>query len=147
MKNNTTTFIIAIVLALGIGFFAGTKYQSSKAVTIGNGRGQFTQGQGRNGGQAFMNGRNGQTIGEIISVDDKSITVKMNDGSSKIVILGSTLNINKASAGTKADLTVGTRVGVFGNVNSDGSVTAQSIQINPIQIQRGATPSATPAAK
>ena len=89
----------------------------------------------RNGG--------GQIIGTILSSDPTTMTVKLTDGSSKIVILSNTTAIEKTSAGSSTDLAVGTRVGVFGSTNTDGSVTAMNVQINPIQ--RGATPSASPS--
>jgi hypothetical protein len=75
--------------------------------------------------------------GEIISKDDKSITVKLQDGSSKIVMLSTTTQINKAQTVDATSLVVGETVRVIGNVNADGSVTAQDIQINPVQAQQG----------
>ncbi len=81
-------------------------------------------------------------MGEILSEDDKSITVKMEDGSSKIVLISDTTQINKTDPGAKSDLTVGTKVGVFG-VDNNGTVTAQNIQIDPQQMRIG-TPSASP---
>jgi hypothetical protein len=54
------------------------------------------------------------------------------DGSTKIVLLSDTTTVNKATTGTLSDLTKGQQVAVFGQENSDGSVTAQTVQINPI---------------
>ena len=89
-----------------------------------------------------MGGRGGQVTGEVSSSDDKSITVKMADGSSKIILLSTTTSIIKSSEASKTDLTVGAKVGVFGQANPDGSVTAQNIQLNPISRMLTATPSA-----
>ena len=69
--------------------------------------------------------------GEILSVDANSLTVKLPDGSSKIVTFSDTTQINKADKATAADLKTGVTVAVFGTTNSDGSVTAQNIQLNP----------------
>ena len=55
----------------------------------------------------------------------------MQDGSSRIVILSASTDINKATKATKEDLKTGERVAVFGTQNADGSVTAQSVQLNP----------------
>ena len=129
--------IIALVVA-GAAFFGGMKFQQSKS----SGNTQFRQFQrgpnGQNGpsrqGGGNVQGRFGggrPVMGEIISKDDNSITVKMQDSSTKIVILSNSTSINMASEGTKSDLTEGTKVGVFGNENPDGSVTAQNVQINP----------------
>ena len=84
---------------------------------------------------------NGQSFrpvsGEIIGSDDKSVTVKLQDGSSKIVLLSDSAQINKASVGAKEDLKTGENIVVFGTTNSDGSVTAQSIQIGGQIMMRG----------
>jgi len=138
MKNNNVVImiIIAAIFAAG-GFFAGLKYQQSKT-PIPSGRLNGPNGQvfsrNGNGPQAATANRQGFTPvnGEIIASDEKSITVKLSDGSSKIVLLSDATNINKAETGSASDLTVGTQVAVFGTTNSDGSVTAQNVQINPV---------------
>ena len=147
MKNNSmlVTAIIAILVGVAA-FFGGMKYQQSKAPVTGQFARSFGSGQGRPAGSGGRFGGNRPVVGEILSADDKSITVKMADGGSKIVILSSTTQINKAAEATRADLTVGTRVGVFGSPNSDGSITAQNIQLNPMFRPAGnATQSASAA--
>jgi hypothetical protein len=149
-KNNLIVLTIVLVVIAGAGGFAGgIKYQQSKLRT-------FTGGM-MNGGGAVRMGQNGQgrmmgnrtgfrpVAGEILSIDDTSITVKMPDGGSKIVILSEKTTINKAATALKSDLKVGSQVAVFGQDNSDGSVTAQSIQLDPILRMGGtASPSASP---
>lgn len=134
MKNqNLVTTIVLIIVFTAAGFFGGMQYQKSKQPIFGNR--QFGQGQGQ--GQRQGNGSNRMNgfrpvNGEILSSDDKSITVKLQDGSSKIVLFSDKTTINKASEGAVADLKVGEKVAVFGSDNSDGSVSAQSIQLNPV---------------
>lgn len=133
MKNNILIAgIIALIIGAGGGFFAGMTFQKSQPVTnlrqFGNGQlGSRTgdQNRGRIGG----GGR--QTVGEVINQDDTSMTVKLPDGSTKIVLYSSKTIFNKAAEASISDIKVGTRVGVFGTENSDGSVTAQNIQLNP----------------
>jgi len=130
----TTHLIITVLLLVivgGAGFFGGIKYQQSKT---SNAFGQRFAGQGRQGGPNAINGRQGfrPVNGEIISQDDKSITVKLADGSSKIVLVNDKTTVNKAADATKADLKTGEKVAVFGQENSDGSVTAQTVELNPI---------------
>jgi len=139
MKNNTLVIIIVTFVFGTGGFFAGMKYQESKQPTFsrqfaGQQR-QFTGQEGERIGQG-QSQRNGQGFrpvnGEIIAADDKTITVKLQDGGSKIVLVSDTTTINKAEQATKNDLKNGEKVAVFGQENSDGSVTAQSIQLNPM---------------
>jgi hypothetical protein len=134
MKNNIAVIIIvALLVGGGIGFFGGMQYQKSQR---GAGFGQFANGgfgpRGGSGagGARFRNG--GGVVGDILSVDNNSMTVKLADGSSKIVLLTGSTTINKAAQATVADLTAGTRVAAFGATNSDGSVTATNVQINPL---------------
>lgn len=158
-KNIITTIIVALIVG-ALGFYGGMQYQKSRPGSQfaqfggGNfGNGNFGPGQnpGRGQGQfrTFGNGQNnGRVIGEILNMDDKSLTVKMKDGSSKIVIFSDSTAINKEASGSKNDLKNGERIAVFGTINSDGSVTAQNIQLNPnIRGPGGpndSTPSSTP---
>ncbi|MFA5048165.1 MAG: DUF5666 domain-containing protein [Patescibacteria group bacterium] len=129
------TVLIAVVVAVIVGvvaFAGGTFYGRSKS-SVGGVRGQqFAQRAGQDG--AAMNRRNGAnfTSGQIISQDDKSITVKGNAGGSKIIFLSSSTEFSKFASGTVSDLIVGKSVTVTGQTNSDGSLTAQTIQIRPL---------------
>ena len=125
------TIIVALVVG-GAAFFGGMQYQ--KTQTSGPMQGQFRGPDGQAPAGGFQGrGGNGQGMqpvsGEIISQDDTSITVKMQDGSSKIVILSDDTNINKSSEAASSDLKTGETVTAFGTTNSDGSVTAHNISI------------------
>jgi hypothetical protein len=143
-KNLIIVGVAAAVIFGAGGFFGGMKYQQSKVPA------RFANFQGArngNGNTDSSNARNSNfrpVNGQIISADDKSITVKMQDGSSKIVLFSDQTQINQATAATKGDLKTGETVAVFGTANSDGSVTAQSIQLNPQEFRGGANPSPTP---
>ncbi len=148
MKNNSLVTGIIVVLVGALGFFGGMKYQQSKA-TAGNSGRQFPGGrQGGQNGQGRSAGFGRPVSGEILNQDDKSITVKLADGSSKIVIVNDKTTINMAQSATKSDIQTGQTVAVFGSENADGTVTAQSIQLNP-QFRMGgpreATTSPSPA--
>jgi len=128
------------MLVVGGGSFAvGYKVAQGKN-SIGsiarNGTGQMmgrgnddSRGQGQQVG-GMMRG-NRQIAGEVISLDDKTMTVKMPDGSSKIILLSSTMTVSKSVEAPKTDLKVGSKVAVFGAQNTDGSQTATTIELDP----------------
>ena len=145
MKKNHYIAVLAIVIIVGGGaFYGGMQYgaRKTKATQIaarGNFGGQRSsagaQG-GQNGGQRMAGGANasgGFVNGSIISKDDKSITVKSQDGSSKIIFFSDSTTIGKATSGSVSDLATGQQVMVNGKANSDGTISAQNIQIRPTQ--------------
>ncbi len=142
--------IIPIVIVVGIivigagAFFGGMKYGQSKNPGIFRAGGNFANlsaeerqarfaqmGAGDTNGARGMRTNGGFTAGEILSKDDKSITVKLADGGSKIILLADSTQITKTAEGSSNDLTTGQQVTVTGTANSDGSISAQSIQIRP----------------
>lgn len=151
------------MLVVGVGSFAGgMKYQQDKLPAMG--QGQFTNGENPFSGRNQMGNRdgsgaqaggtqtgvgqkrmgNGQIAGEITSVADNSITVKMTDGSSKIVILGDSIKVTESTAVEKSMLKVGVKVAVFGTPNTDGSVTGSNIELNPSFLGQMAKLTGTP---
>ncbi len=138
--------VIALVVAAAAGYggyyYRGTQIPTRSGFTAGA-AGAGARG-GAAGGFAGRGGANGGRVnGQVISATATSMTVKLADGSSKIVIISGQTSINKAAQATAADLKSGMTVAVFGAANADGSVTAQSIQLNPMM----ASPSASPVAK
>ena len=132
-NDNVITIIIVAVVVGGAAFFGGMKYQETKGRGA-NGTRQFQGANGRGGqnGGGRLGGGARPVNGEILSADASSITVKLADGSSKIVLLNDKTSINKASEGTKDELKTGVKVAAFGTENSDGSITASNIQLNPV---------------
>lgn len=142
MKKALLVIAVVAVVVGGGAFYGGMKYAQGQggrgnfANLTPEQRQQFTAnagagfregvGQGRGG----MNG--GFTAGEIISKDDKSITLKMPDGGSKIIFYSDTTEVSKFTEGGAGDLVVGKNISVNGTSNQDGSVTAQTIQIRPV---------------
>lgn len=129
MKNLPIIFAVVLVLVAAGAFFGGMKYQQNKA---GNG---FSRNTGQVQGQFRQrNGAGGMAVnGDVLSIDSNTLTVKLTDGSSKIVTFSDKTTVSQASASATANIKTGERVAIFGVSNSDGSVTAQNIQINPIR--------------
>ncbi len=122
-NNKKIGLIVGGLIILAVVFYAGIAYGKSQGPQRGTRTGAFT-------GSSFRN-MGGNTFGQIISKDDKSITVSLMSGGSKIIFLDTNTKVSKQVAGTAADLTVGGQVAVMGTPNTDGSINAQSIQIRP----------------
>jgi len=126
--------VVAIILVGGISFFAGTKY-SSKSRADFAGREGFGAGQrqaGQRTGVGRMQGQGGRLNfmdGELVSKDNQNLTIKLADGGSKIVLLSASTTVSKSSTGSINDLTPGCKMMINGDTNSDGSVTARTIQL------------------
>jgi hypothetical protein len=146
--------VVVFLIAIGVGvgaFYGGIQYQLNKQ-TAGVGR-NFTVGQQGMGGRVGIGTGvrrigNGQPIsGEIINIDTDSLTVKLTDGSSRIVLFNDKTIYNKTASVEKTELKVGEKVGIFGTTNTDGSVNAQNVQLNPQFRIGGAGANATGFAK
>lgn len=133
MKNNPVVVVVVAISVVTAAFFGGIKYDQFQ-----NGGqkfvGAYGQGRGTNGmGGANANrggGKNG-AMGEILSMDDKSVTLKLPNGGSRIVLLSEKTQVMKSITGSKTDLKIGLNLIVNGVTNTDGSVTADTIQIRP----------------
>ncbi|OGK72082.1 hypothetical protein A2313_02910 [Candidatus Roizmanbacteria bacterium RIFOXYB2_FULL_41_10] len=137
MKNNLMVTVIVAVVVGGLGFFGGMQYQKASArpsATVGQFQAQ--NGQARPEGFPTREGTGSKgasginpVSGEILEIDNKTITIKTQDGSSKIVIYSGSTNINKTSEGSMDDLQVGEEVMVIGTQDTNGTLTAQTISI------------------
>jgi hypothetical protein len=160
MKNKQTLIlVISILVGLGVGFgggyfvrgLAASKARSGFAATGVNGvpsgfqrytgSGTRAAGQGAAGSARMAGG--GAVNGTILSTDAKSLTVKMADGSTKIVLLSGSTAYSNTQAAAQGDLKTGSTVAVFGTANSDGSVTATTVQINPMSFRLQGSPAPT----
>ncbi len=136
--------MVLLVVAIGGGsFYAGMKYDQSQRAA-NRGAGNFAnlspeerQARATAGGFVGM-GRGGRTgggdgfaTGEVISKDDKSVTLKLSNGGSQIVFFTPGTPVTKNVSGLASDVAVGQEVTTSGTKNQDGSISAQSIQIRP----------------
>jgi len=134
-QKNNLVWIVIIVLIAFASFYGGITYNKSKGVAAilatrsNRPAGQF-------GGQNTGN-RNGGgfTAGEILSMDTQSITIKLQNGGSKIIFYTNKTPVSKMVDGTSADLVTGNQITVMGSTNPDGSINAESVQIRPTSIK------------
>jgi len=132
---------VALVIVGGGSFYGGMQYDKSVTTQartatrtqFGGGAGGNNQGGQQRGGMMGGRGQNGGgfVTGEILSKDDKSLTIKTPDGGSTIVYFSATVNVRKADIGNLADLSSGQQVMVNGKSSSDGSVVADTISTVP----------------
>lgn len=149
MKNQIITAVVVTAIVVGGGsFYFGMKYGTSSATAAqSSGYANGNTGGGARGQGGMRGARGGAgggfVSGDIISVDDKGMTVQLRNGGgqgsstptqgtgSKIIFFGAATQIMKIAQGSLKDLVVGEQVTTTGTANSDESVTAQSIQIRP----------------
>jgi len=138
-------FAATIIIVAGIAFYGGMKYDASKKQTgfpeadfqktsSGTGqRGTFNQNSKTNEGSRQQGSMGDLVGGEILSKDDKSMILELQDGGSKIILFSTSTKITKSTEGTLEDLEIGENVTISGTTNTDGSITAKSIQLRPTQ--------------
>ena len=133
--NKKIVWVVVGVIALIAVFYGGVVYGRSQNNSAGMRASQQSFSfNGPNGGT--KNARNGNSFGgimagEIISKDAQSITISLQSGGSKIILISSGTKVSKMASGNLSDLTTGANVAVTGSLNSDGSINADSIQIRP----------------
>ncbi len=133
MKNHiVVTIIVALVVGAGA-FYGGMKYAQGATIqtNVPGGSAGSQQGGRRFGGTGGAAGRGNLINGTVIAKDDKSITIQLRSGGSQFIFFSPSTQILKSTNGTSVDLTNGTNVVATGTTNSDGSVSAQMIQIRP----------------
>ena len=122
MKNNIV--ILIAVLCLASGFGGGYFFKNYQVEKMRPNFGNQINDRQRNG-LGPQTGFGGMVTGEIIAQDEKTITVKIQDGSTKMVIFGDSTMYSKTQTAEKSELSVGNQVRIFGTVNSNGSITAR----------------------
>lgn len=132
MKKQAIITVIVAVVVGATAFFGGMKYaQGQASKTAAQARQRFAQFAGGGGGFGRAGANGGATSGQVIAKDDTSITVKQQDGSTKIIFYSGSTQFRKFADGTNADVQVGSDITAAGTANSDGSITAQSVQLRP----------------
>ena len=128
--NKRMWMTVGVVVGVGVVFFAGIKYGgrgNPRALSPDQVAQRFQNGTGRT--DMMGNRGAGFVVGEILSRDNTGATLKLPNGGSKIIIIPTTVAVTKLASGSFNDLGVGKTITINGTTNTDGSVTAQSIQL------------------
>ena len=128
MKKIHIIWAVVAVVALGGGYFWG-KAGAGNVRTAFSGAGAFGSSTRRFGG----GGPNGETlaVGQISRVSSSSIMLQLANGNSEVVFYSTSTAVSEPTAVSASDLAAGSNVMVAGSQNSDGSFTANSIQVRP----------------
>ena len=135
-KNNLLITLVIAIIVGAIAFFGGMKYQQSKQPSRTDFQAMRERRNGNMPGGAQRPEGTQAIRGEIIEKDEETVTVKLPDESTKIIVISENTEINKATKGSVDDLKTGEQVMVFGQKNSDESISATQIQLN-FDIKRG----------
>jgi hypothetical protein len=128
MKNykvHIVWLLIAIVALVG-GWYYGKTASASSAGRTGAFASSTRAGFA---GRAAAGG--GFVAGQVLSLGSQSFTVQLANGNSEVVFYSSSTSVVQPTVVPVSDLVVGANVMIGGTTNSDGSVTAQTIQIRP----------------
>jgi hypothetical protein len=122
--------LVAVVALVG-GIFWGKSMASSGAGARGlagnfasSTRGGFA---GRAGGAGAAAGS--FITGQVSSIGSSSLTLQLANGNSEVVFYSSATTVTEPTTVSVSKLTAGSNVVITGTTNSDGSVTASSIQV------------------
>jgi hypothetical protein len=132
MNKKILGVIVAIIIVGGAAFYAGDVYGKSATPAVSTTARQFAAGAaGARGARGAGGAAGGFTTGQIVSTASGSVTIQLASGSTQIILTSPSTQILKSTSGSLSDLSTGTSITVTGSANSDGSLTAQSIQIRP----------------
>lgn len=126
-KNLTVVLVVVGLVTALIGFWGGTYYQKNQQSTDFVGQMNGQQDTDSSSQQMTRNQAGGLVSGEITSISESSITIKTEDGSSKLVVYSDSTTISKTAEVSIDDLEVGDEANIMGDEDSDGIVTAQTI--------------------
>jgi hypothetical protein len=135
-KNLIISAVLVVVVLVGVSFYGGIKYGQSKKPAIDRTTfGQRNTQMMGNTPQGVGRILGGMVSGEILSIENNSLTIKSQDGGSRIIFISASTTINKMAEGNIKDLIIGSNVSINGSSNTDNSINAQAIQIRPSKVR------------
>lgn len=119
-------WLVIAIVALGGGFYWGKA--SGAASRAAGFAGTYSSSTRRAAGGAAGGGF---TTGQIAQLGSDSLTLQLANGNSQVVFYSTSTPVSEPTMVSADTLKVGTTVMVGGTSNSDGSLTAQTIQVRP----------------
>jgi hypothetical protein len=116
-------WLVIAIVALGGGFFWGkASGVASRAAGFAGAYSSSTRRTAAGGGLV---------TGQIATLGSSSITLQLANGNSEVVFYSTSTSVSEPTTVLANTLKVGTTIMVGGTSNSDGSLTAQTIQVRP----------------
>lgn len=141
-QKSTIVAIILIIIVAVIAFWGGIAFQrvhSNRAYSVmpgsmnGFGQGRFMgrpmMGFGTRSGQAGF--ARGAVNGTVTNISGNQVTVKLPNGITRTVNLSSTTQYLQTSTASQNSLSLGQNVTIMGQGSQNGSLSAQTVTINP----------------
>lgn len=125
-------WLVIAIVALGGGFFWGKA--SGTASRAAGFAGAYSSSTRRTAGVAAGGGL---VTGQIATIESSSITLQLANGNSEVVFYSTSTPVSEPTMVSVNTLKVGTTIMVAGTSNSDGSLTAQTIQVRPAGTTNG----------
>ena len=139
MKKYTVhvVWLVIALIALGGGYYFGKANAGGNSGVALSG-GALGSSSRRFAGAGGASGGNFVT-GQISAIDSSSITLQLSNGNSQVVFYSSSTPVVKPTTVSPSTLTAGIDVMINGTANSDGSLTAQTIQVRPSNMRSTTT--------
>jgi len=130
--GKTVLVIVLIILAGMIGLAVGILFNIRRnlAANFSN-RPRMMRSWNRFPSNQSKTGLRNTIRGQITAVNGDTVTVQLLNGASQTVQITNTTTIDNANQGTKQDLQNGKTVQINGITNSDGSINATTVLVNP----------------
>lgn len=125
-------WLVVAIVALAGGFFWGKA--SGAASRAAGFAGAYSSSTRRTFGGATGGGL---VTGQISTIDSSSITLQLANGNSEVVFYSTSTPVSEPTMVPANTLRVGSTIMVTGTSNSDGSLTAESIQVRPAGATNG----------
>lgn len=135
-KKLTVIWVIIAVAALAGGFFWGKSVGATSTTAASRtGSGRFALGSstagfaGRTGFGVSGAAGGGFAVGQVLSLGSDSLVLQLANGNSENVFFSSSTQVIVPQPAPISSVQTGTMVMVTGTTNSDGSVTASTIEL------------------
>jgi len=128
-KKIISIAVVALVVGIGMGYAGANVFLSGAPGQNMQGNFSAIKGGNLNSMRAGGTANGGMLSGTVATKDSESITINTKDGSSHVVLITTATSFLKSVSGEESDVAVDATVIVSGTTNSDGSITAQSVQI------------------